>query len=389
MSTYIVLTSKCYENARANGICGKKIQEALIKQGHRSILVGYTPNKLESELEVKEDCYKFHYAGGKHKSTKIDSIKRIFVPRYNKELVNGYVDICEDIISSNRVDAIVGIYFPIETLIAMDILKKRYGIKTISYQVDSATDVAIYSDIMHRLHTYAYVMKAKSIYKNIDYVIAMTSNRLNMEKRYLSILGNKLLFVDSLALYEKHHPNKRENKKTIDFLYTGTLDKDYYSPKPFIEMFVNNSDRLNWRLHFYSRGNCDDMLKWAADNDDRIVLHGYVDQEMLDDAMKNADFFLSTDHLVKKNCVPYKILNYFSYGKPVIHFTKEAGFTVENYIDKYPLGLTVNQEKILEENRRIREFVDNNIDNSCSVDEIYKLFHKDTAKYSAEIIEKL
>ena len=48
-----------------------------------------------------------------------------------------------------------------------------------------------------------------------------------------------------------------------------------------------------------------------------------------------------------------------------------------------------NQEKILEENRRIREFVDNNIDNSCSVDEIYKLFHKDTAKYSAEIIEKL
>ena len=79
MSTYIVLTSKCYENARANGICGKKIQEALIKRGYRAILVGYTPNKLESELEVKEDCYKFHYAGGKHKSTKIDSIKRIFV----------------------------------------------------------------------------------------------------------------------------------------------------------------------------------------------------------------------------------------------------------------------------------------------------------------------
>lgn len=388
MSNFIVLTSKCYENARANGICGRQIHDALIKKGHKSFLVGYTPVKMKNDV-VDGDCYKFYYSGSK-KNGRLESIKRIFVPRYSRELVDKYVDICDDIIQNNKIDCIVGIYFPIETILALTILKKKYsGIKMISYQVDSATDVAMYDGIMHKLHTQAYVNKGRSIYRQIDYVIAMNSNKFNMLKRYSTVLKDKLIFVNSLALYEKHSFVRPRNKDTVDFLYTGTLDKDFYSPKPFIEMFSINPEYSEWRLHFYSRGNCENELKEAAEKDSRIILHGYVNQDELNNAMMDADFFLSTDHIVKKNCVPYKILSYFSYGKPVIHFTKEAGYTVENYIDKYPLGLTVKQDYLKEENKKAVDFIINNVGNFCNVDEIYKLFYKDTAEYSAELIENL
>lgn len=388
MKNVLILTSRCFEDAYANGICAKEIRESLKKnnQINKAFIVGYTSKKGHDEF-CDSETFKFTYNSTKN-NNRINTIKKIFKPYIRKELIEKYIEISKKIITSNDIDAVIAMFFPLETVIACAKLKKLFPhLLTFSYQFDSATDVGVYSSKLSPLHIKAYERYLNKLYTNIDYIIGMESNRKDIQQRYSKYV-NKISYVNSLALYD-YKGSEKGDDETIDFLYTGTLDKDNYSPKPFFDMFLQNQDKTNWRLHFFSRGNCEEYIKSMAEKDERIIQHGYIDNSVLNEYLRKADFLLSTDNILKPNCVPYKILNYFSFGKPIIHFTKINGFTVENYINKYPLAICIDQEKMPIENNRILKFIDTCKGKTIDKDYIFLAFYKDTPDYSSDIIIQL
>ena len=388
MKNLLILTSRCFEDAYANGICAQEIRRALLKRPeiNKVFLVGYT-KKPGFEGFSDDDSYKFTYNKSK-KSNKLISLQKTISPYIRKDLVDKYVEVAKKIISENRIDAIISMFFPLETLVACQKLKKIYpDISTISYQFDSATDIGVFSSRLSPLHIKAYENYLNKLYSDIDHIIVMESNRKDIQKRY-SKYSKKIYYVNSLALYD-YKESEYVDDNTIDFLYTGTLEKDNYTPEPFFRFFSQNPEKTNWRLHFFSRGNCEELIKAVSQKDKRVIQHGYIDSCLLNEHLKKADFLLSTDNVLKPNCVPYKILNYFSFGKPIIHFTKINGFTVENYINKYPLAICVNQENMSGDNQRILKFIDNSRGKKVNKDYIFSTFYKDTPAYSADLIIKI
>lgn len=385
MKNLIILTSRCFEDAYANGICAQEIRKALKENSeiNKVFLVGYT-KKSGFDGFFDEENYKFTYYRI-NKCSKLNSLKKTIKPYIRKDLVDKYVDVAKKIISTNRIDAIISMFFPLESLIAAQKIKKMFpNITTISYQFDSATDIGVFSSKLSPLHIRAYTNYLNKLYSDIDYIIAMESNKKDIQKRYYKH-NDKIHYVNSLALYDFKGLDCNINN-TINFLYTGTLDKDNYTPIPFFELFSLNPEKTNWRLHFFSRGNCEDLIYSASQKDKRIVQHGYIDNSLLNEHLRKADFLLSTDNILKPNCIPYKILNYFSFGKPIIHFTKINGFTVENYINKYPISLCINQDNIPNENQKILSFIDKYRGKTVDKDYVFSTFYKDTPAYSADMI---
>ena len=74
------------------------------------------------------------------------------------------------------------------------------------------------------------------------------------------------------------------------------------------------------KLHIYGKGNSS-ILNEIVRRNSNVVLHGFVDQTILDKAMLDAWVFVNprnSSEELKQNTFPSKLLEYIAYGKPII-----------------------------------------------------------------------
>ena len=272
----LIVSSKSYEKARADGLCGKNLKEGF--HSDDVFLLGYADIEGSGLLNRGNNEFEFFYHQKKNNDNRfLKIVKRLIEPEIDYELVKQFEKNIESIIVLEKIDVLVAVFFPLETVVAVSNIKNRHpDIKTIIYEVDSSTDIAYYLSRLDKYYIRAYKCFMKRIYRYYDYVLVMNSHYEHVKKIYGAVLKNKLKRIDSPVLCgEKIQLINKENKNTIDFFYTGTFVEDTYSPEPFIEFFKINEDKQNWRLHFYSKG-CEKTLSYAMNNDSRIFVHGYV-----------------------------------------------------------------------------------------------------------------
>lgn len=385
----LIVSSKSYEKARADGLCGKNLKEGF--HSDDVFLLGYADIKGSGLLNRGNNEFEFFYHKKKNNDNRLLKIvKRLIEPEIDYELVKQFEKNIESIIVLEKIDVLVAVFFPLETVVAVSNIKNRHpDIKTIIYEVDSSTDIAYYLSRLDKYYIRAYKCFMKRIYRYYDYVLVMNSHYEHVKKIYGAVLKNKLKRIDSPVLCgEKIQLINKENKNTIDFFYTGTFVEDTYSPEPFIEFFKINEDKLNWRLHFYSKG-CERILNNAMKNDSRIMVHGYVSTEELDKAIKNADVFLSIDSKFKPNSIPSKAFRFFDSNMPIIHFSHEKNIFVEEYMEKYPRGFVVYNYSIQEQNSLVLEFIDKVLKGQLPEIDAKSVFKMNTPEYSADLIKEL
>lgn len=385
----LILTSQCFEDAKADGICGKNLKSGFNNLNDNVYLLGYSKANKNDISNLDNNSYCFYHVKKSYKG-KINSIKRLFKPFIDTKLIDKYYKHGEEIIKSKNIDVIVSIYFPIETLLASIKLKEKYKrLKIMLYEVDSSTDIDIINTISEKMKIYSYIRFMKKCYKKVDNILVMKSHLKHVKETYKNEINDKLSVFDVPVLLKKESYQMNKNKKTIDFVYGGSLNKNAYSPKPILDFFNLNIEKHEWRLHFYTRGDCEDIIRNVMNNDRRIISHGYVSVQELEEAQKNADFLLSIEHILKSNSIPSKVFNYFALGKPIIHFTHKKGYFCNNYIDKYPIGISVLCNDLEDNNEKILNFIDNNKNKTIETEEVYKTFEMNTPEYSAKLIEKL
>lgn len=127
-----------------------------------------------------------------------------------------------------------------------------------------------------------------------------------------------------------HHINKESQKSLI---YAGSLNK-WTGIKDFIKLFSNVvSDEFI--LNIYGKGNekeIQDAIKKTGSKN--IILHGFVEDDVLEKACLNAYAFVNpraTNIQNSENNFPSKLLYYLSFKKPIIS-TKSKG--ISNLFDE-------------------------------------------------------
>lgn len=382
MSNILIVTSKCFEDANANGICARDIKKALTELGNNVFLLGYT--NIEKYIPNNKNEYCFFKKKQKKNKSFFRRIKRLIKPYYNIDLVNEYYKYAQNIIEKYNIDAVVSIYFPLEAEI---LLTKLNNVKTIAYEVDSATDVVLNLGRLDKYYRKAYIRFKNYLFSKIDKVMIIKAHEKHIFDKY-NVDKNKIVICDLPIINNIQQTKKKvNNKETLDFFYTGLLEKEIYAPKEMLDFFAYNKDKKNWTLHFYSRGSCEEDIAKAAKNDNRIIQHGYVTVEELEEAKKNADIYLSIEYKNKPNSLPSKTFKYMNDGKPIVHFCNKDSFMSKEYIIKYPLGISVFD--IEKDNNKVLKFIEDNYNKYISIEDVIKIFESNTAEYNAKLISSI
>lgn len=391
MKRILVVSSKSYEKARADGLCGKNLKEGFHSDG--VFLLGYADINGSGLINRGNNEYEFFYHDNKKKESRaVKIIKRLIKPEIDYGLVEQFEKNIELIIESENIDTLVAVFFPLETAVAVSRIKKKNpNIRAILYEVDSSTDVEYYLSRLDKYYISAYKCYMKSIYVCFDYVLVMNAHYSHVYECFENILGNKLKKIDSpvLCFNEELEYDNRKDRDTVNFFYTGFLNSDTYSPLPILNFFEFNSDKTDWCLHFYTRGNCEEMLKKASEKDNRIKVHGYVSKDELNRSLREADIFLSVSYDFKPNSIPSKVFEYFNSNRSVIHFCEKENIFTREYMNRYPRGYVVYTSEMIKNNDRTVDFINKSLNGELPVINAKMVFEMNTPEYSANLIKEL
>ena len=144
MKTVVILTSNCFRDAGANGLCAVNLEAALRAAGYRVYLVGYTADEEPAAHEPLHVAFRYQRktCAGHGAVQKVSSmVHSALRPSYDEELTEKYCAAAEEIIRRETIDAVVAVYYPLETLTALERLRRAHPqIRAISFELDSATD---------------------------------------------------------------------------------------------------------------------------------------------------------------------------------------------------------------------------------------------------------
>ncbi|MDB0025801.1 glycosyltransferase [Polaribacter sp.] len=182
-----------------------------------------------------------------------------------------------------------------QNIIAAEFLKSK-GVKWVSIYADADTDKQLISNADYHLY-FSYSSFLRSKYKN----------KINYEG----------------SIYKDLPSNFKENHNKI-FLYTGAIRKEN-GVELMMDAFKLIEDK-NAKLIICGSGSYDGFIK-KTNSDSRIKFLGLVDKNKLNSLYTEASFYLNprlSCYEENNNNFPSKLLDYLSYGKPIIS-TKTGG----------------------------------------------------------------
>ncbi|WP_096779596.1 glycosyltransferase family 4 protein [Zobellella denitrificans] len=160
------------------------------------------------------------------------------------------------------------------------------------------------------------VLIVRTLLSKADGVIAVAPGlieNLSLDTESIILEG----FVEpSKALLSKSFSNKQE---TVNFLYAGGLFKEY-GINEFVDAF--SSCKLdNITLTVLGKGSSAEYIQGVSDKDPRIKYLGFKSGDELDGLFSGADVFVNPrmkDGYIENLSFPSKLLEYLSFGKPVL-----------------------------------------------------------------------
>lgn len=117
---------------------------------------------------------------------------------------------------------------------------------------------------------------------------------------------------------QKLGPLYRQEKETVDIVYTGSLNSNYNIPT-LIQ--VAHELPSHYRMIFYGRGEFCEFVENEAEKSEKIIYGGYLDSQQIKAVQVRADVLitlLDTAKNISKYAVPSKIYDYLCTGVPVI-----------------------------------------------------------------------
>ncbi len=393
----IAVLSTFYSETSANGICAKNIVTELKKAGHIVDVICYETRCQKTEND--ESIHSFTCPKKQKKTIfsrlffKIQlAFKLLFgigEPVFNKSLITNYYNILSQLKNTKKIDTVIAMYFPAESLkAAVKFKKKNPNVKLLNYELDSVGDGVAAKSKMFSFTNRIYEKWLKKAYADVDSVIIMHSHINYWMNTFGKMYSDKLRITDLPVLYAKTQFSSTRSE-CISMVYAGVIQKKFRSPSYLLEVLYEISKTLDFKFDFFSKGDCENEIAEAAKKIKGISQSGYIPQDELQKVISNSDFLISIGNSVSRS-VPSKIIDYISHGKPIIHFSSQKDDVCNEYFDKYPLALIVDEtQPVTYSCTEIIEFINKNRGKTVDKEEIKKIFFMNDPAYSAKIISDI
>jgi hypothetical protein len=177
---------------------------------------------------------------------------------------------------------------------------------------------------------------------------------------------------------------KHKTNAEIHCVFTGMFYETIRNPSTLLEIFSLLPS--NFYLHLYSRG-CHEIVNRYKDIlGDRLILNEYVtDPNQFDEMIHSMDVLINVGNSIS-NQVPSKILNYFSYGKPIVNLKNCEQDPVECNYSEYSLMKTIRYSSDMESVDAFAQFCTKVKGQYLEWNNIKDLYWTSTLEYVAEQI---
>lgn len=178
--------------------------------------------------------------------------------------------------------------------------------------------------------------------------------------------------------------NKKKKSDNIILLYAGIFYHDIRNPESMLNVLSKLDKNCEIKL-FCS--DCEDIIenKKALFKECKLTTNGLIPHDVCLQEISNADILINLGNSIS-NQMPSKILEYISFGKPIVNFY----FTEEDMclpiLKKYPLSININLNNYNDEDiKKLKDFVRKNKGIRLSFDEATK----DLVEYKIDFIFKI
>ena len=414
----LIITDSYFPKPLANGICIHQIALILKELGYEVHIICF-----EKKGDKKEDLFEGifihrvnmrlffklrHYAEDNIESWKgklvykiamlLNKFKKIiylpFYPMTSPLFIYRYYKLARKLHEKHEFSMIISVYNPLEAVVAGMLVKRHFNkVKYIIYSLDSLTNNGGVKIIPNKWTEDKGWQWEKICYRYADKILNLKCHEKHHNKeRYLEF-KNKMEIIDIPLLRSLNNNfEKRESpfeKEYMQWIYTGALNSKSRNPTYLCKIFETINSNNKYKLHFYSRGNCEHIIeKYQEKTKGHVVRHGYVSAGESVNAINNSDFLISIGNN-NSDMIPSKIFEYISTGKKIIHFYERDGDSCINYYKQYPLALLINQnENFLENIKKIITFV-NEPYTKIEIRSLESIFEMNTPQYTAKIIKHM
>jgi len=333
----IFLTDYYYPKPMANGVCVHKLAKEYVRYGEQVYVICFRQTKDEKSdhldtvkiIRIKMPFYlkwSIYHNDNTFLCKAVRVLGRSFgcfkklihlknYPLRDTVIVKRFFKTASDIIETKNITTVVASCNPIESVVAGALLKEKYpDLHTVYYSLDTLSNERGYGILPESFRSKSGLRNEIKYFSVFDQVILMNCHKEHYSKDIFSEFRDKIEFAD-FPLFEPNIMSSKQFERSYQIVYTGYLHKVMRNPRPAIEILKPILDK--YTLHFYIRGDCDDIIGEYVSKY-RIVNHGFVAHNEAQSAIQKADVLLSIGN-AETAMAPSKIYEYISTGKPIIH----------------------------------------------------------------------
>ncbi len=400
MKEILVITGWYLPYLSANGACLDAVLKEYHKKGYYAHVVSFAKEDIDYTCEYCT-VYPVTYKRHSLKPYVIDKISSAFeqlrdYPLLNKHYVKSVYEKCVQIIEKNPIEMVLCVQWPASSGYIGCQLKKQYPDKKyILYALDSLTDNINNYQSWRKHFSNRTEKLEKDILDSFDLMMYLACHKVFYETPKYNQYRDKLVPVDVPLIEKDVYCKSRTvaNNETKKLVYSGILLKETRNPDFLIKLFRASIEKgLEASLHFYSRGDCEEVLADHSKTDfqNRLFAHGYVSKDELDRVLGGSDVLISIGNPKSEKVfsMPSKFLYYMSLGKPILHIAPDKYDMCIPYLSHYPKALVVYEDGDFAKNvSDVIEFVRNLDGNIVDFDLVEEIFKENTPAYTAKMME--
>ncbi len=376
MDSYLIIVDKYLPFPSSNGACALKIANVLSKNSKVTVLSIYGEEYFDEQnnivvVPVGRD------------GVNIPKKNIAFGYMQDEMVVNNLVKVGTELCKKNKINTIISFYQPIETIVSGKILSEKFKTKFVPCFFDIVDSSVKTSKMKKKIIDYNYERLYKYVLKKNGFLY------LKYYKKYFDnhIFSNKnKAFPVGTPVFEEKGSKQLARDDSINLTYCGSFYEDIRNPRKMLDA-LSIIAGTNIYLHLYSWG-CEDVVEeYKSLYEDNLIVHGRVSSKEVGIALSNANILVNLSN-ISENQVPGKVMEYYSYGKPVLNFKFIENDPGNDDYAKYPLNKDVELYKEIN-NQEIIDFINNYKNKEIPFNEVALLFKESTPEYCCDIIRKM
>lgn len=282
-------------------------------------------------------------------------------------------------------DAVIASYCPFEAVYAAYRLKKKYGIKTVLYFLDSMSNQKLNFNLPEGLIDGRGWKWEKRFFESCDLILNMLCHKRHYTNPRYKRFAHKMDIVDIPHMIDHGRLDESiEEKMGIKIVYAGlirnNLMKDTFQLlSPFLVKGIV-------QLHIYGRNTISEGERYCGDDArGNIFFGGFVQHEKMLKIEKNAEILLSLGN-TDTDFIPSKIFEYMSFGGKILHIYNYDEDSCLPYLRNYPNSCCIDVRNNRTQNINKTESFINSDMQRIPFDSMKKIFYMNTPTYTVEKI---